>query len=36
MKNTKSKVKPIKNENNLEQRIVLGVKIIARIIGHKI
>ena len=33
MKNTKSKTKPIKN--NLEQHIVLGAKIIQRILGHK-
>ena len=35
MKNTKSKIKPIKWENNLEQRIVLSVKIIPRILRHK-
>ena len=35
MKNTQSKIKPIKIGNNLEQHIVLGVKIIRRILGHK-
>ena len=35
MKNTKSKTKPIKIGNNLEQHIVLGAKIIQRILGHK-
>ena len=35
MKNTQSKIKPIKTENNLEQCIVLAVKIIRRILGHK-
>ena len=35
MKNTQLKIKPIKLENNLEQHIVLGVKIMQRILGYK-
>ena len=35
MKNTQSKIKPIKMENNLEQHIVLGVKIMWRILDQK-
>ena len=35
MKNTKSNTKPIKIGNNLEQHIVLNVKTMRRILGHK-
>ena len=35
MKNTKSKIKPIKIGKQSGKRIVLGVKIIPRILGHK-
>ena len=35
MKNLQPKIKPIKMGNNLEQHIVLGVKIICRILGQK-
>ena len=35
MKNTQSEIKPIKIGKNLEQRIVLGVKILHIILGHK-
>ena len=35
MKNTKSKIKPIKMGKQSNQHIVLGVKIIQRSLGHK-
>ena len=35
MKNTQSEIKLIKLEKDLEQHIVLRVKIIHRILGHK-
>ena len=35
MKNTKSKIKPIKIGKDLGQHIVLGTKIIQRILGHR-
>ena len=35
MKNTQSKIKPTKIEKNLEQHIVLGVKIIRTILARK-
>ena len=35
MKKTQSAIKPIKIGKNLEQHIVLGAKIICRILGHK-
>ena len=35
MKHTQSKIKPIKIEKDLEQRIVLGVKILPIILGDK-
>ena len=35
MKNTQSEIKPIKLEKDLEQRIVLCVKILHIILGHK-
>ena len=35
MKNKQSKIKPIKIGKQLEQHIVLSVKIIQRILGHK-
>ena len=35
MKNTQSEIKPIKIGKSLEQRIVLGVKTLHIILGHK-
>ena len=35
MKNTLLKIKPIKMEKNLEQRIVWGLKTLHTILGHK-
>ena len=35
IKNTQSEIKPIKLEEDLEQLIVFGVKILLIILGHK-
>ena len=35
IKNTQSEIKPIKFEEDLEQLIVFGVKILLIILGHK-
>ena len=35
MKHTQPQIKPIKLEKDLEQRIVLGVKFVLIILGHK-
>ena len=35
MKNSKSEIKPKNLANNLEQRIVLGVKLIRKILDQK-
>ena len=35
IKNTQSEIKPIKLEEDLEQLIVFGVKVLLIILGHK-